>query len=75
MYQNFIFIDELRPPINDLRNELNAIKQKKSISDIKILQERFSQIFFDYNFDLESDDEINLTITKNKKKFKIENSS
>jgi predicted ATP-dependent endonuclease of OLD family len=53
----------------------NKLKTTGSIEEIKQLQENFTSLFHGYGFDIESNTEIEFTITRGIDKFRLENSA
>lgn len=58
-----------------MKEDINELKSKFHIQVIKQLQESFTSIFPGYSFEIESDTEINFTITRGENKFRLENSA
>ena len=74
-YRNLIIISEIRPSIPQLKEDINKLKTTGSIEEIKQLQENFTSLCDGYGFDIESNTEIEFTITRGIDKFRLENSA
>ena len=74
-HRNLIIITEIRPSIPQLKEDINKLKTTGSIEEIKQLQENFTSVFHGYGFDIESNTEIEFTITRGIDKFRLENSA
>ena len=73
--KDLVIINEFRPSIDQFKKEINEMKSKDSTAAMTGLQQKFNHIFPKYNFDIESDDEINFTIISEGKKFRLEDSA
>jgi predicted ATP-dependent endonuclease of OLD family len=72
-YRNLLIISENRPSIQQLKEDINELKSKGSLEEIKQLQEDFTSLFPGYSFDVESNTEINFTITRGRDRFRLKN--
>ena len=81
--KNFVFLDEFRPTLKELKTKINEKKSKLQIEDIKNLQRDFSNIFPGYTFEISGDDPIHFIVGKVNEKgliikgqaFNLENSA
>lgn len=83
MSKNFIFLEEFRPTIEDLKTKINEKKCTFPIQYIIDLQKDFSNIFPEYTFEIQGHDPINFIVGKiddkgsiiKEEAFKLENSA